>query len=77
MRQARTGATGAATTTRTGLKVQDELDTGIMVTEAHINALAVTRHRFHGGRNHTLHPEQPGIPCAERATPTAFSTEAP
>lgn len=51
----------AATTTRTGLSVRAELDTGIYdigikVTGAQINALAMTRHRFHGDWNYTLHP---------------------
>jgi hypothetical protein len=57
--------------------VQAELNTGFTVTDAHIDALAMTRHRFHDDWNCTLHPEQPDIPCQERTTPTAFSTEAP
>jgi transposase len=44
----------AATTTRTGLSVRAELDTGsyptgVKVDDAQVDALAMTRHRFHGG----------------------------
>jgi transposase len=51
----------AATTTRTGLKVEAELDTGtydtgVKVTDAEIDALAMSRHRFHGDWNYTLRP---------------------
>jgi hypothetical protein len=50
----------AATTTRTGLTVHAELDsgaydTGIKVTDSDIDALPLHRHRFHGDWNHTLH----------------------
>lgn len=65
----------AATTTRTGLSVRAELDTstydtGIKVTDAQINALPMTRHRFHGDWNYTLHPTggQPPAP-ADTAKP--------
>jgi hypothetical protein len=49
----------AATTTRTGLTVEAELDTGTYdtgttVTDAQIDALAMSRHRFHGDWNYTL-----------------------
>jgi len=52
----------AATTTRTGLTVEAELDTstydtGITVTDAQIDALAMSRHRFHGDWNYTLHTD--------------------
>ncbi|MFJ2170606.1 ISAzo13 family transposase [Streptomyces griseofuscus] len=52
----------AATTTRTGLTVQAELDpgtydTGIKVTDSDIDALPMHRHRFHGDWNYTLHPQ--------------------
>jgi hypothetical protein len=52
----------AATTTRTGLSVHAELDTGayptgIAVSDAQIAALSITRHRFHGDWNYTLHPD--------------------
>ncbi|MGI5133354.1 ISAzo13 family transposase [Streptomyces sp. CA-106110] len=51
----------AATTTGTGLRVEAALDTntydtGIKVTDAEIDALAMSRHRFHGDWNYTLHP---------------------
>jgi transposase len=51
----------AATTTRTGLTVRAELDTGtyptgVKVDDAQVDALAMTRHRFHGDWNYTLHP---------------------
>jgi hypothetical protein len=50
----------AATTTRTGLKVHAELDTGayatgVEISDAQIAALPMTRHRFHGDWNYTLH----------------------
>lgn len=43
----------AATTTRTGLTVEahldtDSYDTGVKVSDAQIDALALSRHRFHG-----------------------------
>ncbi|WP_438289644.1 ISAzo13 family transposase [Streptomyces sp. HUAS TT7] len=52
----------AATTTRTGLTVEAELDTrtydtGLKVTDAEIDALAMSRHRFHGDWNYTLHTD--------------------
>ncbi|MDQ1041359.1 transposase [Streptomyces sp. V3I8] len=51
----------AATTTRTGLTVHAELDTGtydtgIKVTDSDIDALPMHRHRFHGDWNYTLQP---------------------
>ncbi|OKJ73219.1 transposase [Streptomyces sp. CB02460] len=54
----------AATTSRTGLTVQTELDsgeypTGIRVSDDEIAALPITRHRFHGDWNYTLHPQRP------------------
>jgi transposase len=54
----------AATTTKTGLTVHAELDTnpyptGIQVSDDQIAALPITRHRFHGDWNYTLHPEHP------------------
>ncbi|WP_327170070.1 ISAzo13 family transposase [Streptomyces sp. NBC_01336] len=52
----------AATTSRTGLTVQAELDsgeypTGIRVSDGEIAVLPITRHRFHGDWNYTLHPQ--------------------
>ena len=57
----------AATTARTGLRVGAEpgtstCDTGIKATGAGIDALAMSRHRFHGDWNYTLHPA--GVPPA-------------
>ncbi|WP_393073308.1 ISAzo13 family transposase [Streptomyces sp. LN704] len=54
----------AATTTKTGLTVHAELDTnpyptGIQITDDEIAALPITRHRFHGDWNYTLHPQHP------------------
>jgi hypothetical protein len=53
----------AATTTRTGLTVHAELDsgaypTGVEVSDAQIAALAMNRHRFHGDWNYTLAPHR-------------------
>jgi hypothetical protein len=63
----------AATTTRTGLTVHAELDTdtyatGIEISHAQVAALAMTRHRFHGDWNYTLHPHhaQAGSPTSTR-----------
>ncbi|WP_413801357.1 ISAzo13 family transposase [Streptomyces iranensis] len=60
----------AATTTKTGLTVHAELDTGryptgIQVSDEDIDALPITRHHFHGDWNYTLHPQPP-----EEATTT-------
>jgi DDE family transposase len=57
----------AATTTRTGLTVRAELDTGtyptgVEVSDAQIAALSMTRHRFHGDWNYTLHPHSAPAP---------------
>jgi hypothetical protein len=51
----------AATTTRTGLTVQAELDTGLYPTGVKISdqqmaALPITRHHFYHDWNYTLHP---------------------
>jgi hypothetical protein len=50
----------AGTTTRTGLAVHAEVDTGayptgVEVNDAQVAALPMTRHRFHGDWNYTLH----------------------
>jgi hypothetical protein len=52
----------AATTTRTGLRVHAELDTGtydtgIRIGDRQIDALPLTRHDWHGDWNYTLRPE--------------------
>jgi hypothetical protein len=51
----------AAATTRTGLTVQAELDTGlyptgVKVSDQQMAALPITRHHFHHDWNYTLHP---------------------
>jgi transposase len=61
----------AATTTRTGLRVHAELDTGqyptgVEVSDAAMAALPIARHAFHGDWNYTLHPQ----PVAEHSTGT-------
>ena len=52
----------AATTTRAGLQVRAELDsgaydTGIKVSDGQMDALPLTRHDWHGDWNYTLRPE--------------------
>lgn len=52
----------AATTSRTGLKVQAELDQatypkGVKISDAEMACLPLTRHEFHGEWNYTLRPE--------------------
>jgi Rhodopirellula transposase DDE domain len=52
----------AATTTRTGLRVHAELDTGhyatgTTVTDARMAQLPITRHDWHGDWNYTFRPE--------------------
>ena len=52
----------AATTTRTGLRVRAELDTGaydtgVKVSDRQMDALPLTRHDWHGDWNYTLRPE--------------------
>jgi transposase len=51
----------AATTTRTGLRVDAHLDTGsyptgVQVSDAQLAALPLSRHVFHGDWNYTLYP---------------------
>jgi Rhodopirellula transposase DDE domain len=63
----------AATTTRTGLRVHAELDTrcypaGQVISEAHMAALAITRHHWHGEWNYTLDPAPP-LPAATSPAP--------
>ena len=52
----------AATTTRTGLRVQAELDTntyatGVKIGDRQLDALPLARHDWHGDWNYTLHPK--------------------
>ena len=70
----------AATTSRTGLKVQAELGsgecpTGIRVSDDEIAALPITRHRFHGDWNYTLHPQRPTDTATTAGTPDETQPE--
>ena len=54
----------AATTTRTGLRVEAQLDlnryeTGIKVTDAELARVKLHRHKFHGDWNYTIAPTSP------------------
>ena len=54
----------AATTTKTGLKVNSEIDTntypaGVKVTDAEMDEINIRRHDFHGGWNYTISPRPP------------------
>jgi hypothetical protein len=54
----------AATTTRNGLRVHDELDHGryatrVKIPDEQLADLPLTRHDFHGEWNSTLHPGEP------------------
>jgi hypothetical protein len=72
----------AATTTGTGLAVHAEVDagaypTGVEVSDAQVAALPMTRHRFHGDWNYTLHAhDASAVPTARdaRRPHTARST---
>jgi hypothetical protein len=51
----------AATTTKTGLKVQSELDTreypkGVTITDELFDKINIVKHDFHGEWNYTIHP---------------------
>jgi hypothetical protein len=51
----------SATTTETGLSNRADLDTGfypkgVIVTDAEVDALPITRHGWHGDWNYTIHP---------------------
>ncbi|WLQ62171.1 ISAzo13 family transposase [Streptomyces glycanivorans] len=64
----------AATTTKTGLTVHAELDTnlyptGVQVSDDELAALPITRHRFHGDWNYTLHPQPSREATAINNTP--------
>ncbi|NMO57906.1 ISAzo13 family transposase [Actinoplanes sp. TBRC 11911] len=67
----------AATTTGTGLSVHAQLDTndyptGIQISDAHMAALPIARHSFHGDWNYTLHPSTP-----DNTTAANTATERP
>ena len=62
----------AATTTRTGLRVRAELDTGayatgVKISDGQMDALPLTRHDWHGDWNYTLRPD--GLRPAPPAPP--------
>lgn len=72
----------AATTSRTGLTVHAELDsgqypTGIHVSDDEIAALPITRHRFHGDWNYTLHPQRPTDAATTGSTPVEVMADRP
>ncbi len=75
----------AATTTRTGLRVHAELDTGryptgVRISDAQMAALPIARHAFHGDWNYTLHPRQPAVPTTsgqrDQDTPVEWDSAA-
>lgn len=64
----------AATTTRTGLTVHSELDTGTYptgttISDQQMTSLPITRHDWHGEWNYTLRPEQPAPATPQPAPP--------
>jgi transposase len=64
----------AATTTATGLTVHAELDptsypTGVKISDAHMAALPLHRHHWHGDWNYTLHPQPTAAPAPPPAPP--------
>jgi transposase len=70
----------AATTTRTGLNVHAELDTntydlGIRISDAHLDALPLTHHDWHGDWNYTLHPTTFHIPDPPPPRPRPTGTD--
>lgn len=70
----------AATTSRTGLTVHAELDsgeypTGIRDSDDEIAALPITRHHFHGDWNYTLHPQSPADAATTGSTPVEAMTD--
>jgi hypothetical protein len=53
----------SATRTKTGLSVRCELDEaryalGIVVSDAELAAINISRDEFHGDWNYTIHPQQ-------------------
>jgi hypothetical protein len=71
----------AATTTTAGLHVKAALDTadyptGITTSDAQMAALAITRHRFHGDWNYTLHPQLDAVPASD-TPPDTFTRLTP
>ena len=69
----------ASTRTRTGLRVEAELDTsayptGVAVSKGQLAALPIHRHDTHGAWNYTIHPAHP---AADPATPATDWGETP
>jgi transposase len=69
----------AATTTRTGLRVHAELDTGtyplgVAISDAQMATLPLRRHDWHGDWNYTLDPHQPPTPPNTPPPPTPTPT---
>jgi hypothetical protein len=72
----------AATTTRTGLRVHAELDTGLYPTGVKISdqemaALPLTRHDWHGDWNYRLDPRAAAGPAAQAAPAAAAPPAGP
>ncbi|GAB3976685.1 hypothetical protein GCM10029978_066730 [Actinoallomurus acanthiterrae] len=68
----------ASTQTRTGLRVEAELDTGtyptgVTVSKAHLDGLPIERHDDHGAWNYTIHPRPADVPCAGAPTSAAVT----
>jgi hypothetical protein len=64
----------AATTTRTGLSVHAELDTGsypagVKISDSQMDALPLTRHDWHSDWNYTLRPRPPAPPAGQAPAP--------
>ena len=71
-----------ATTTRTGLRVHAELDTGtyplgVTISDEQMATLPLRRHDWHGDWNYTLDPHQPPTPPSTPATSPATSPVSP
>ncbi|MGW7315753.1 ISAzo13 family transposase [Streptomyces sp. NPDC054865] len=71
-----------ATTSRTGLTIHAELDsgeypTGIRISDDEIAALPITRHRFHGDWNYTLHPQHQTEATIISSTPGEAPSDRP
>ena len=66
----------AATTTRTGLTVHSELDTGTYplgttISDRQMTTLPIARHAWHGDWNYTLHPRHGGHTSQSEPPPPA------
>ena len=72
----------AAATTRTGLTVDAQLDTGsypggIKISDQHMAALPLDRHDWHGDWNYTLHPAPPATQATPAPAPPPHSNPRP